>query len=381
MAGHTDAHGQSGYGPIGSGRPRGPGQDSSQKGSVQNRPNMLDIAGPVAGPVAGTTTPNQGSDNQMGIVNPAVMDLAIQESLAAFNANLANLGQNQAPVAAAPELEPEEEQRTTNSIIEAIFNKNLKFEYDPVKDYVNRVYGRLNPVAKKRLLQKVGYDSDMSLSEAVSDFEGFLNEYGQDLYDAGNLQLKDFKNPFEGLELKAPTIPSTVGGIYDAVVGGMTLPYTQAPLAFLSGNIPGMFLSLALGKGDFQLDEAGNIVGDIANLQNAPQNYIDAVIDQQGGLTNEQVAQISMGEQLAAEQQQASGGPFVPPSTSLAEEGAASAPDPQQPAPTDPAPVDLDAVYSGLSDAEKATVDKIVEMDDYDLPYALTYVLYGGPLF
>ena len=26
-------------------------------------------------------------------------------------------------------------------------------------------------------------------------------------------------------------------------------------------------------------------------------------------------------------------------------------------------------------DAEKATVDKIVEMDDYDLPYALTYVL------
>ena len=71
----------------------------------------------------------------------------------------------------------------------------------------------------------------------------------------------------------------------------------------------------------------------------------------------------------------------MPPSTSLAEEGAASAPDPQQPAPTDPAPVDLDAVYSGLSDAEKATVDKIVEMDDYDLPYALTYVLYGGPLF
>jgi len=366
----------------GGGNPGGfGGSGGGNRPSVQNRPNMLDIAGPVAGPVAGTTTPNQGSDNQMGIVNPAVMDLAIQESLAAFNANLANLGQNQAPVAAAPEVEPEEEQKTTNSIIEAIFNKNLKFEYDPVKDYVNRVYGRLNPVAKKRLLQKVGYAPDMSLSEAVSDFEGFLNEYGQDLYDAGNLQLKDFKNPFEGLELKAPTIPSTVGGIYDAVVGGMTLPYTQAPLAFLSGNLPGMFLSLALGKGDFQLDEAGNIVGDIANLQNAPQNYIDAVIDQQGGLTNEQVAQISMGEQLAAEQQQASGGPFVPPSTSLAEEGAASAPDPQQPAPTDPAPVDLDAVYSGLSDAEKATVDKIVEMDDYDLPYALTYVLYGGPLF
>ena len=84
MPGHTDAHGQSGYGPVGSGRPRGPGQDGSNRPSVQNRPNMLDIAGPVAGPVAGTTTPNQG-DNQMGIVNPAVLDIAIQESLAAFN--------------------------------------------------------------------------------------------------------------------------------------------------------------------------------------------------------------------------------------------------------------------------------------------------------
>ena len=73
---------------------------------------------------------------------------------------------------------------------------------------------------------------------------------------------------------------------------------------------------------------------------------------------------------------------FMPPSTSLAEEGAASATDPQQPGQTTPTDaVNLDAVYSGLSDAEKATVDKIVEMDDYDLPYALTYVLYGGPLF
>ena len=389
MPGHTGAHEGSGYGPIGSGRPRGPGQDGSNRPSVQNRPSMLDIAGPVAGPVAGTTTsPNQGSDNQMGIVNPAVMDLAIQESLAAFNANLANLGQNQAPVAAAPELEPEEEQRTTNSIIEAIFNKNLRFEYDPVKDYVDRVYGRLNPVAKKRLLQKVGYDPDMSLSEAVSDFEGFLNEYGQDLYDAGNLQFSDIANIFKP-KPQVETEPVSGQQIAGQVIGkGLealalpaTLPFTNPLVSFMTGNIPGMFTSLAFREGDFQLDEAGNIVGDIANLQNAPQNYIDAVIDQQGGLTNEQVAQISMGEQLAAEQQQASGGPFVPPSTSLAEEGAASATDPQQPTPTDPAPVSLDAVYSGLSDAEKATVDKIVEMDDYDLPYALTYVLYGGPLF
>ena len=387
----------------------GPGPGGGGGGGPTGPGGMPPGPGPGGQMVAGATPPGPGQSAAQGGTTggfggggggpgQSLQDLFAAQAEAAFQQQQQALLQQQldaiaastTPVAAAPEPVPEEEEetRTTNSIIEAIFNKNLRFEYDPVKDYVNRVYGRLNPVAKKRLLQKVGYDPDMSLSEAVSDFEGFLNEYGQDLYDAGNLQFSDIANIFKP-KPQVETEPVSGQQIAGQVIGkGLealalpaTLPFTNPLVSFMTGNIPGMFTSLALREGDFQLDEAGNIVGDIANLQNAPQNYIDAVIDQQGGLTNEQVAQISMGEQLAAEQQQASGGPFVPPSTSLAEEGAASAPDPQQPAPTDPAPVDLDAVYSGLSDAEKATVDKIVEMDDYDLPYALTYVLYGGPLF
>ena len=382
MPGHTGAHG-------------GNKQDKDNKGKKNgNKPTgpggMTPGPGPGGQMVAGATPPGPGQSVAQGGTTGGFGGGGQGPTQSLQDLFAAQIPISTAPVAAAPEPVPEEEEetRTTNSIIEAIFNKNLRFEYDPVKDYVNRVYGRLNPVAKKRLLQKVGYDPDMSLSEAVSDFEGFLNEYGQDLYDAGNLQFSDIANIFKP-KPQVETEPVSGQQIAGQVIGkGLealalpaTLPFTNPLVSFMTGNIPGMFTSLALREGDFQLDEAGNIVGDIANLQNAPQNYIDAVIDQQGGLTNEQVAQISMGEQLAAEQQQASGGPFVPPSTSLAEEGAASAPDPQQPAPTDPAPVDLDAVYSGLSDAEKATVDKIVEMDDYDLPYALTYVLYGGPLF
>ena len=367
----------------------GPGPGGGGGGGPTGPGGMTPGPGPGGQMVAGATPPGPGQSVAQGGTTGGFGGGGQGPTQSLQDLFAAQIPISTAPVAAAPEPVPEEEEiKTTNSIIEAIFNKNLRFEYDPVKDYVNRVYGRLNPVAKKRLLQKVGYDPDMSLSEAVSDFEGFLNEYGQDLYDAGNLQFSDIANIFKP-KPQVETEPVSGQQIAGQVIGkGLealalpaTLPFTNPLVSFMTGNIPGMFTSLALREGDFQLDEAGNIVGDIANLQNAPQNYIVAVIDQQGGLTNEQVAQISMGEQLAAQEQQASGGPFVPPSTSLAEEGAASAPDPQQPAPTDPAPVDLDAVYSGLSDAEKATVDKIVEMDDYDLPYALTYVLYGGPLF
>ena len=284
-----------------------------------------------------------------------------------------------APVSAAPEyVEEEEEKKTTNSIIEALFNKNLTFEYDPVADYVNRVYGGLRPDQKKKMLARLGYDvEDMTMAEALSTFGDVLDESGQALYDAGNLQFSDFKNPFKGVELKAPTIPSTVGGIYDAIVGGMTLPYTQAPLAFLQGNIPGMFLSLAFGKGPYQMED-GEIVGDVANLQTAPQDYIDAVISKQGELTDEQIGQISMGSALRAEEQQATRGPaevYIPPSTGTTSGAAAAGTGSTQ------GSVDYQGIYNNFSPDQKATADKIMAMDEYDLPYAVDYVRMGGPLF
>ena len=284
-----------------------------------------------------------------------------------------------APVSAAPEyVEEEEEKKTTNSIIEALFNKNLTFEYDPVADYVNRVYGGLRPDQKKKMLARLGYDvEDMTMAEALSTFGDVLSESGQALYDAGNLQFSDFKNPFKGVELKAPTIPSTVGGIYDAIVGGMTLPYTQAPLAFLQGNIPGMFLSLAFGKGPYQMED-GEIVGDVANLQTAPQDYIDAVISKQGELTDEQIGQISMGSALRAEEQQATRGPaevYIPPSTGTTSGAAAAGTGSTQ------GSVDYQGIYNNFSPDQKATADKIMAMDEYDLPYAVDYVRMGGPLF
>jgi len=289
-----------------------------------------------------------------------------------------------APVSAAPEVE-EEEKKTTNSIIEALFNKNLTFEYDPVADYVNRVYGRLNPVQKKRMLAKLGYDTeDMTMAEALSTFGDVLSESGQALYDAGNLQFSDIANIFKP-KPQVETEPLTGQEIAGKVIGtGLesialpkTLPYTNPFFAFMTGTPLGMFTSIVAREGPYQMDEAGNIVGDIANLQNAPQNYIDAVISKQGGLTDEQIGQISMGSALRAEEQQATRGPaevYIPPSTSTTTGVAAGTG-------TTQGSVDYQAIYNNFSPDQKATADKIMAMDEYDLPYAVDYVRMGGPLF
>ena len=372
MPGHTGAHG-------------GNKQDKDNKGKKNgNKPTGAGGMTPGPGPggqmVAGATPDPIGGvaigGTTEGFAGQATPGGGGGQSLQDLFA--AQTPVSTAPVAAAPEyVEEEEEKKTTNSIIEALFNKNLTFEYDPVADYVNRVYGGLRPDQKKKMLARLGYDvEDMTMAEALSTFGDVLSESGQALYDAGNLQFSDFKNPFKGVELKAPTIPSTVGGIYDAIVGGMTLPYTQAPLAFLQGNIPGMFLSLAFGKGPYQMED-GEIVGDVANLQTAPQDYIDAVISKQGELTDEQIGQISMGSALRAEEQRATRGPaevYIPPSTSTTTGVAAGTG-------TTQGSVDYQGIYNNFSPDQKATADKIMAMDEYDLPYAVDYVRMGGPLF
>ena len=384
MPGHTSSHGGPNK-PGASGFNRNPNRGG-------NRPTMADIAGPVTSTPSTTTTSNVndgshgGLDPQQISINQMMESADIvagggENPYSGFGGNRPTM--SEALVSAAPE--EEEEQETTNSIFDALFNPNLKFQYDPVADYVNRVYGRMNPVQKKRMLAKIGY---------TGEFDDFLGDFGQELYDAGNLQFSDFKNPFEDIEFKAPTIPSTVGGMYDAIVGGMTLPYTQAPLAFLSGNIPGMFLSLALGKGPYTQESLES--GEFANLQNAPQDYLDAVasynaaaaiddpslgatLESSGMFTPDQVAQISMGEALRAEEQQATRGPadvYIPPSTSTTSGAAASGTG------TDTAvPIDYQGIYNDFSADQKATADKIMAMDEYDLPYAVDYVRMGGPLF
>ena len=419
MPGHTDSHG----GPNKPG-PSGFGRDPDTKGGdgPNRQPGLFGSPGAAgsvgftgttvgAGPQFGGGSGGSGGQSlEFKFPNIIVNDIASEPTLAAYLQNIINpppltdlaayglsggeedQAMSEALASAAPEVVEETPQQTTNSIIEALFNKNLTFQYDPVADYVNRLYGGLRPDQRKRLLAKGGYEGE---------FDDFLDDFGQDIYDASNFQLSDLRNLFTP-KPKVETPPLTgqeiagkvIGGGLEAVLAGATLPYTNAPLAFMSGNIPGMFLSLAFGEGPYQMDEDGKIIGDVANLQNAPQDYLNAVqaaniltpenaLYQTGvNFTPEQVAQISMGEQLRAEEQAATRGPsevYQTPSLQTISQTPIQA----QPAGGQlPEDADLQAIYNNLSSAEQDTVDTMMSFDEgYDLGYALRYVLGGNPLF
>ena len=44
-------------------------------------------------------------------------------------------------------------------------------------------------------------------------------------------------------------------------------------------------------------------------------------------------------------------------------------------------PIDYQGIFNSFSEDQKLTANKIMAMDDYDLPYAVDYVRMGGPLF
>ena len=400
MPGHTGAHGGNKQDKVNKGKKNGNKPTGAGGMTPGPGPGGQMVAGATPDPIGGvaiggTTEGFAGQATPGGGGGQSLQDLFAAQTPVST-----------APVAAAPEyVEEEEEKKTTNSIIEALFNKNLTFEYDPVADYVNRVYGGLRPDQKKKMLARLGYDvEDMTMSEALSQFGDFLDISGQALYDAGNLQFSDLANIFKPKpQPEVQTTPlsgqqiagQVIGTGLEAIALPKTLPYTNPFFAFMTpGATPlGMFTSLAFREGDFQLDEDGNIVGDIANLQNAPQNYLDAVasynaaaaiddpslaatLDQTGlGFTPEQAAQIAMGGQQRAAEQAATRGPAeiyttdTDTDSGTGQEG------------SDPIGIDYQAIYDEFSADQKATADKIEAMDGYDFAYAVNYVRLGGPLF
>ena len=366
MPGHTDAHGGPNR-PGSSGFERDPTRPNRQPG-LFGSPGAAGSVG-FTGTTVGAGPQFGGGGGQDPI--PTVTDPVMSEALAA----------------AAPEVVEETPQRTTNSIIEALFNRNLTFQYDPVADYVNRVYGNLRPDQRKRLLARVGYEGE---------FDDFLDDFGQDIYDASNFQFSDLRNlftpkpnvetpPLTGQEIAG----NVIGGIGEAVLAGATLPYTNAPLAFMSGNIPGMFISLAFGEGPYKMEQKmieGQMKavpkGEIANLTTAPADYVQAVKNLQGQLNAEQMAQVASGMAAKAEEQAATRGPsevYQTPSLQTIYQTPIQA----QPAGGQlPQRADLQDIYNNLSSAEQDTVDTMMGFDEgYDLEYALRYVLGGNPLF
>ena len=339
----------------GLGRPGGGNKpDSSNRPSVQNLQFNPNIFGPPqqTPPQISLGIPNLGIQISNPTIGQGITNLGTVTTGAGFNfggdgagqqgglnqdftpqvgpppvLNIPTIAMSTAPVAAAPEPVPEE----TNPLINFI-NKRL------VNPYVDAVY-----------------NYGLPLSQFTPTQFGLISLYGN---------MFNF-NPTKDEET-GEISTSNLGEVGTATFGKLNLDnYIGAEEVN-----PQDFYGAA-----FDFDDEGNFEG--TNFEKLEKFTEEQGLSLKPGMDLEQ--------NLIDNREFGGDGPqkqFVPPSTSLAEEGAASATDPQQPGQTTPTDaVNLDAVYSGLSDAEKATVDKIVEMDDYDLPYALTYVLYGGPLF
>ena len=305
----------------------GPGPGGGGGGGPTGPGGMTPGPGPGGQMVAGATPPGPGQSVAQGGTTGGFGGGGQGPTQSLQDLFAAQIPISTAPVAAAPEPVPEE----TNPLINFI-NRRI------VNPYVDAVY-----------------NYGLPLSQFTPTQFGLLSIYG-------NMFNFNPKKDEETGEIST----SLLGDVGTATFGKLNLDnYIGAEEVN-----PQDFYDAA-----FDFDDEGNFEG--TNFEKLEKFTEEEGLSLKPGMDLEQ--------NLIDDREFGGDGPqkqFVPPSTSLAEEGAASATDPQQPGQTTPTDaVNLDAVYSGLSDAEKATVDKIVEMDDYDLPYALTYVLYGGPLF
>ena len=202
-----------------------------------------------------------------------------------------------------------DEKQYTHNFLDALFNKDLSFKFDPKMDYVNRVYGGLNDVQKNRILNKIDPTGDLF----GGDFDAFSSMAANDLYSKDNFSLKgvydNVKDYFTGIPDAIanynPQMPTQEGLVDLAKNVGYQGLFNPA-MAVITGNPFSLFGSIVLGKGPYNLTKEGTYdpsLGAIADLTNAPANYVDAISNYQGGLTGEQMAQIASGEAAKAEVQ------------------------------------------------------------------------------
>ena len=223
--------------------------------------------------------------------------------------NNQNQNQNTTTTTTTTPTTPQDEPQYTHNFLDSLFNKDLTFRFDPKMDYVNRVYGGLNNVQKNKILNRIDPTGDLF----GGDFDAFSSMAANDLYSNDNFSLKgaydSVKNYFTGIPDAIanynPQMPTQEGLVDLAKNVGYQGLFNPA-MAVITGSPFSLFGSIVLGKGPYNLTKEGTYdpsLGAIANLTNAPANYVDAISNYQGGLTGEQMAQIASGQAAKAEVQ------------------------------------------------------------------------------
>ena len=253
-----------------------------------------------------------GNDPQS--ISAQQMMSAEPDDYGGFNPNIGGGGPNQQPTTPTTTTTPvqeEDEVQYTNNIIEALFT-DMKFKYDPKMDYVKGKYGNIPSYKKQQFLDSIGY---------TEDFDSFLNEYKDDIYNDQNITMGDIGQIptqvyeyFTGIPNAINTAATnlTQPGAYQTMAENVFSGVFNPITSFMSGNLPMMFASLAFGKGPYTQESITS--GNYADLTNAPADYREAVKDAMGGSFNaEQISQMAQGFSNQQEQQAATQGPQVNP--------------------------------------------------------------------
>jgi hypothetical protein len=266
---------------------------------------------------------------------------------------------------------PDDDKEYTSSIIDALFTGKTYKKETPAERikkqianlqprFQNQLLNRLKPLGITNLDQL----TDAALTQAYNEGDISLDElkgalmnpanYGQALY--GELA-------FGGL----PTI------------GQMAVPLTMGQ--FMYDVFTDQPKNLMAAMGPFDVDLAP-YQGSVMNFN--PQQMQD-LSNLQGGLTNTQIGQAIQGTLGQAESQQATRGPqeiYVPPTGGAVGDGAVGGGAVGGGAGGTTGPqVDFNALYNSMTEAQKATIDKITQLPEYDLAFGVRYIQQGGPLF
>jgi len=327
----------------GGGNPGGFGGSGRPKPGGGNRPNMLDIAGPVSTPAASSTpsTPATGGGGQ----SPVIADIASDPTLAAYLQNIIN----PPPLTdlAAYGLSGGEEDQVMS---EALASATPDFEDDSGNNLVAAVN---NAIAN-------------SVGGIYKSLPATL--FGLDRFFAGSTLGNIFNfNPSVDEET-GEVSTSLLGPVGTATMGKLNIDNYKDYRGLMN---PQDFYSAAF------VDPATGELYDNTNFE-ALKTYTDnmgAVL--KPGKDLEQ----NLKDRMEEERRQTRGPSEVYQTPSL--QTISQTPIQAQPAGGQlPEGADLQAIYNNLSPAEQDTVDTMMGFDEgYDLAYALRYVLGGNPLF
>jgi hypothetical protein len=266
---------------------------------------------------------------------------------------------------------PDDDKEYTSSIIDALFTGKT-YKKETQAERIKKQIANLQPRFQNQLLNRLK-------PLGITNLDQLTDAALTQAYNEGDMSLDELKgalmNPANYVQAAYGEL--AFGGL--PTIGQMAVPLTMGQ--FMYDVFTDQPKNLMAAMGPFDVDLAP-YQGSVMNF--SPQQMQD-LSNLQGGLTNTQIGQTIQGTLGRAESQQATRGPqeiYVPPTGGPVggAVGGGAVGGGAVGGTTGPQ-IDFNALYNSMTEAQKATIDKITQLPEYDLPFGVRYIQQGGPLF